>query len=310
MRRLLPLLIALAPIVAAGQQQPAAAKPAADQPAAAAKAADEQAAASCTDCHADQGKAFAANPHAQQVKAKGEVPNAVCESCHGNGTAHIENGGDKTKIYLPRGREGADKTCLTCHDKSTDRIARHGGMHSNSASVNCLTCHSIHSAEAKSEHLLVRKEVDLCNNCHASQVASFRNKPYAHRIGNGVMECSSCHEPHGRPGRDSVKQTASGEIACVGCHSDKRGLYVFPHGANSVGDCTSCHETHGSSNPMQLKRATVASLCIECHSPLGDVATLASQPPSFHNLSLARYQNCTTCHVAIHGSNRSPQLLK
>jgi nitrate/TMAO reductase-like tetraheme cytochrome c subunit len=55
----------------------------------------------------------------------------------------------------------------------------------------------------------------------------------------------------------------------------------------------------------------VAQLCIECHSPIASVSTtFGSQPPSFHNLSLPRYQNCTTCHVAIHGSNRDPQLLK
>jgi DmsE family decaheme c-type cytochrome len=298
-RLLLPLLIAFAPLVAAGQQPAAATAAAADQPA-----------VSCADCHADQAKAFASNPHAQQVKAKDALPNAVCESCHGSGAAHIEGGGDKAQISVPRGREGADKTCLKCHDKSTDTISRHNGMHANSATVNCMTCHSIHGSDAKSEHLLVKNEVALCSGCHATQVANFRNKPYGHRLGTGTMSCTSCHEPHGRPGRDSIKQTAAGEMACVGCHADKRGLYVYPHGANSVGDCTSCHETHGSSNPMQLKRATVASLCIECHSPVGDVATLASQPPSFHNLSFARYQNCTTCHTAIHGSNRSPQLLK
>ena len=58
-----------------------------------------------------------------------------------------------------------------------------------------------------------------------------------------------------------------------------------------------------------LQRAQVYQLCIECHSNLGH-ETLGSQPPAFHNLNLARYRNCTTCHVAVHGSNRSPALLK
>ena len=299
MRQLvLSILLALAPVVARATQDAPAQKP----------AADAQPAMSCADCHTDQAKAFETNPHASQSK-KGQSPNAVCESCHGDGAAHIEGGGDKEKITVPRGRAGADKTCLSCHDTATDRISRHGGMHANSATVNCLTCHSVHASQPKT-HLLAKNELALCSTCHATQAASFRNKPYAHRVGRGIVECSSCHEPHGRAGKDSIKQTASGEMACVGCHADKRGLFVFPHGANSVGDCTSCHETHGSSNPKQLKRASVSQLCIECHSPVGEVATLASQPPSFHNLSLARYQNCTTCHMAIHGSNRSPQLLK
>lgn len=305
MRRLaLLLLIGLVPLTLhGGGQAPAPVPPPA--------ASDSQTAMACADCHADQAKAFGSNPHAAiAVKANNKSANAVCESCHGNGTAHIEGGGDKEKIVLPRGRVGADTTCLACHDQNTDRISRHSGMHANSSSVNCFTCHSIHSSEPKSEHLLVKSELTLCSGCHAAQAASFRNRPYAHRLGRGSMECSSCHEPHGRPGRENIRQTASGEIACVQCHADKRGLFVFPHGANSAGDCTSCHETHGSSNPRQLRRASVEQLCIECHSPAAGIATLASQPPSFHNLSLARYQNCTTCHVAIHGSNRSPQLLK
>jgi predicted CXXCH cytochrome family protein len=74
------------------------------------------------------------------------------------------------------------------------------------------------------------------------------------------------------------------------------------------GDCTTCHEAHGSVNPKQLTRSTVYQVCSECHSPTG--ATWGSQPPSFHYTGLARYQNCTTCHVTVHGSNRSPALLK
>lgn len=300
MRRIiLLLLLGLLPIVAKAQEPATAPQP----------KAEPEAVMSCADCHADQAKAFASNPHTRIAVKSSKRTNAVCESCHGEGTAHIEGGGDKEKIIVPRGKAGADKTCLTCHDKSTDRISRRGGMHANSATVNCLTCHSVHSADPKSDHLLATNQLTLCTGCHAAQAASFRNKPYAHKLGRGAMECSSCHEPHGRPGKDSLKQTASGEAPCISCHADKRGLYVFPHGANSVGDCTSCHETHGSSNAKQLKRASVEQLCIECHSPIGGT-TLASQPPSFHNLSLARYQNCTTCHTAIHGSNRSPQLLK
>jgi DmsE family decaheme c-type cytochrome len=313
------LLIGLSPGPAAAAAQSAA--PAAPQteqqtpppaPPPAATATPETAAAavpSCSDCH-EQAKAFAANPHANGKAKKGEaVPNAVCESCHGSGTAHMEAGGDKTLIYKPAGRAGADKTCLSCHDKNTDRISRHAGMHANSAAVNCLSCHSIHSSETRAAHLLAKPQPALCATCHATQVASFRNKPYAHRIGRGGMECSSCHEPHGRPARESLRQTAAGQLPCFNCHSDKRGPFVFQHGAVAVGDCVTCHEPHGSSNPKQLKRANVYQLCIECHSPLTS-NTLGSQPPSFHNLSSPRYQNCTTCHVAVHGSNRDPQLLK
>lgn len=260
---------------------------------------------SCADCH-DQAKTFGTNVHAMGEGRKGVVSNDTCTPCHGDGAEHIQAGGDKTKISVPRRLTGANDTCLLCHQKTTDKVTRKGGMHSNTAGVHCLTCHSIHQAQA--EHLVAAPQLVLCGTCHA-QSASFRNKPYAHHLQRGTMACSSCHEPHGRPGRDSLRRTSSGEMPCLGCHTDKRGPFVFQHGAIAAGDCTNCHEPHGSVNPKMLTRASVAEVCLECHSTLGST-TYGSQPPAFHNISLARYQNCTTCHVAIHGSNRDPQLLK
>ncbi len=278
-------------------------------PAPAANAAD--AGPSCADCHADQANAFPTNPHAHGKLPKGQpVPNAVCESCHGSGKAHIEAGGDKALIFTPRDGAGAEKACLPCHSAVAHRQSRSSGVHANSAAVHCLTCHSIHKAEPRSPHLLAKKELALCSECHGTQAASLRNKPYVHRVGRGGVECSSCHDPHGMPGRGSLALTRSGERPCLGCHFDKRGPFVFQHAATVSGDqCLECHEAHGSSNPKMLKRATVAQLCIECHSPIA-AGTLGSQPPSFHNLSQRRFQNCTTCHVAVHGSNRDPQLLR
>jgi len=123
------------------------------------------------------------------------------------------------------------------------------------------------------------------------------------------MSCVSCHDPHGRPANHAVRQTRAGEPGCVSCHSEKRGPFVYPHVTGVAGSCTSCHRPHGSPYPHQLTRATVANQCLECHSTLS-TGTLGSQPPSFHNISLPRYQNCTTCHTAVHGSQRDPQLLK
>src|SRR5512138_2291570 len=52
----------------------------------------------CGDCHEDQVKAFAANPHArmpEKWRPTAGSPNSLCESCHGDGTKHIEGSGDK-----------------------------------------------------------------------------------------------------------------------------------------------------------------------------------------------------------------------
>ena len=256
----------------------------------------------CADCHEEKVKAFALNRH----------NDAGCDTCHEGGAEHMDAGGDVEKISIPKGRAGADNTCVMCHDTANARGSHRAGAHANSAAVNCLSCHSVHSSPAQTKHLLVNEEQELCASCHGNQVASMRSKPFAHRMGRGGLTCTSCHDAHGRSSaKSNLKTTSAGEVACVNCHTEKRGPFVFQHGAMTGGDCTSCHESHGSSNARQLKRASVAQLCLECHTlTTVAAASIGSQPPSFHNVSNARYQNCTTCHVTVHGSNRSPQLLK
>lgn len=262
---------------------------------------------SCGDCH-ELAATFTRNPHARGMLEGGVVPNGTCETCHGDATAHIEAGGDPSLIVKPQGREGAN-ICLTCHNVASDQKTFHAGVHANSALVNCLSCHAIHKSDPRSPRLLAAPQPALCNNCHLTQVAEFRNRPYTHRIGRGGMECTSCHETHARPGKETLRRNDAGESPCLSCHSEKRGPFVFQHPGMAIGDCQNCHQPHGSNNPKMLKRAQVYQLCMECHTQINH-DTLGSTPPAFHNLNLARYRNCTTCHVAVHGSNRSPQLFK
>jgi DmsE family decaheme c-type cytochrome len=274
-------------------------------PAAAAKAAEV---AKCADCHEAQVKAFAGNPHARAHGPKTPDPEEACSTCHGDGTAHIESSGAAGTITAFHGLEGAEN-CLSCHEKSNPHGSFALGFHANSAAVNCLSCHQIHATGPRSEHLLSKETGPLCQTCHTGIAASFRNKPYTHRLDRGGMTCVDCHDPHDRKGQP-VKLTIDGELACLSCHAEKRGPFVFDHVTGSAGNCLSCHEAHGSSNPKQLQWARVDQLCLSCHSQTGGPRTAGGQPPSFHDLTSPRYRNCTTCHVAVHGSNLSPTLLK
>ncbi len=270
--------------------------------------AGKEAVAACADCH-DQAKDFDRNPHARipfKAGAAKVTGDAVCSSCHGDTAAHVESSGEKPVERKLHGRTGAE-FCLTCHDRPTDHASFRNGVHGNSATVNCLSCHAIHATPARA-HLLVKDTVALCESCHPGKAAGFADKPFAHRL-KGGMDCASCHDPHGLARDSALRFTRANELPCLSCHAEKRGPFVFEHVNGVVGNCMSCHDPHGSSNPKQLKRAQVSQLCLECHSPTTS-GTLGSQPPSFHNLRLPRYQNCTVCHTAIHGSNRSPALLK
>jgi len=264
----------------------------------------------CADCHGDLVKAFASNPHGRYShKDQTQSPAVACETCHGDGAKHMESGGDAKLILTLKGGCCA-QACLNCHQKAA---GEHGsfatGFHSNTETVNCLSCHSIHNSAPKTEHLLAKLPGPLCQSCHPAESASFRNKPYTHRLDRGGMTCVDCHSPHNRKGQP-LKLTMQGELPCLNCHAEKRGPFIFDHVTGSGGTCLSCHQPHGSNNPNMLLWAQVSQLCLSCHSQTGGPPTLGPQPPSFHNISLPRYRNCTTCHTAVHGSNLSPQLLK
>ena len=255
----------------------------------------------CAVCHEEIAAEFQHTVHA--VTARGGPD---CAVCHGDGARHMEEGGDPTLIHTPSGRDG-EVLCRTCHQQNVDTMFSSRSVHSD-ASVWCGSCHNVHSSRPAEPALLSAAANDLCAECHPSQTGSFR-KPFGHNLDRGGLECVSCHNPHGGAGEQSLKIDRSGDPACVSCHAAKRGPFVFSHGSGVTGDCMSCHEPHGSSNPMALKRARVDQLCLECHSTI-EGGTLGSQPPSIHDRRSPRYQNCTSCHVMVHGSNASPLWLK
>ncbi len=271
----------------------------------------EQEALPCADCHDTVAADFQSNPHAMAL-GRDAAAGAVCASCHAGGKEHVEAGGDAALIRIPKGTGGAT-ACLSCHGGKNHNDIEPKGVHAT-AGVTCDTCHSIHGAKKPAPALLKSPDSELCVSCHPDVRNAFR-KPNTHRMhqsvggtSKGGMQCYSCHNPHGR-GDGNLKQTAAGEPVCLSCHTEKRGPFVFSHGALVAGSCQSCHDVHGSPNPMMLTRSTVSQMCLECHSTITGT-TLGSQPPSLHDLRSPRYQNCTTCHTAIHGSNVSPRLFR
>jgi DmsE family decaheme c-type cytochrome len=261
---------------------------------------DREASETCAVCHDTVAADFNMTVHSPN---RDRAPS--CVTCHGDGAEHMDQDGDPELIDIPRGTSGA-AMCLQCHGQIHTMFSNRSA-HADAA-VNCESCHTVHPTHSAEPMQLARAANDLCADCHPSQAGSF-NKAFGHDLDLGGLQCVSCHNPHGGQGEQSLKVDRSGDVVCVSCHAEKRGPFVFPHVSDVSGTCLSCHEPHGSVNPMSLKRARVDQLCLECHSVF-DGGTLGSQPPSFHDLRSPRYQNCTTCHVMVHGSNASPLLLK
>ncbi|HLY59576.1 MAG TPA: DmsE family decaheme c-type cytochrome [Terriglobia bacterium] len=265
----------------------------------------------CKACHSDMYDSFEKTPHWKTTLDTKKGPEwQGCEACHGPGKKHVdamsEAGSDAAKIeegkkliFGFKGKEAPEisKRCLSCHV--------YGEEHSNFArqahninNVSCIDCHSPHHAK-QADFLLVQKQPLLCYSCHSEVKADF-NKPFHHRVNEGLIKCTDCHNQHGGFLTKQLRSTAAQDMVCFKCHTDKAGPFVFEHAPVKTEGCVACHTPHASSNPRLLKRSQVNLLCLECHTLTVDSG--APSAPSFHNQSI-KYQACTLCHPMIHGSN-------
>ena len=277
---------------------------------------------SCKACHEEQFIQFGKTQHSRVANhdgAKGKMQG--CESCHGPGKAHIEGGGDKAKIhtFAQQGAKQVSETCLTCHAGKEEHNNYRRGEHWRN-DVGCTDCHSAHGAPASDEKagsstliavaskvkpdistlkMLKASEPQLCMKCHAETKGQFA-QPFHHKVLEGTMKCSDCHNPHGGFEAKQTRLATGADGSCLKCHTDKQGPFVFEHAPLKIEGCTICHTPHGASNAKLLKRNEVRQLCLECHSTTHEIG--APNTPSFHNQATARFQNCTTCHAKIHGS--------
>ncbi len=281
----------------------------------------------CKACHQSQFDSVAQTTHGKlddMPSWKGKV--VGCESCHGPGKEHVEGGGDITKIRQLNKLDpkAISETCLTCHAGAQNHSNFRRGDHWRN-NVGCTDCHTAHgpsygpqkagsitfvgdaSAQRPSlanRAMLKSSEPQLCIGCHTETKAQF-SKPFRHKVLEGTMTCSDCHNPHGGFEQKQTRLAVGADQSCIRCHSDKQGPFVFEHAALKIEGCAACHTPHGSNNPKMLKRSTVRQMCLECHTEILNVEFDGGIPTGPHNQLNIRTQNCTICHVEIHGSNAS-----
>jgi DmsE family decaheme c-type cytochrome len=257
-------------------------------------------ATTCQGCHDELYKGFESSPHwitTQETKmthgARG------CESCHGPGSAHVEGGGDKSKIFTFAGAksDAVTKRCLACHEAKPEQREFMRSTH-NENGVSCTSCHSVH--HSKAEYLLVSKQPESCYACHTEQRADFQ-KTFRHRVNEGLIKCTDCHNAHGTLRDRQVRSAPNQDLVCYKCHADKRGPFVFEHEPVRVEGCMACHTPHSSVYPRMLLTARVNTLCLQCHVQI---------PTGPHGAQFQYRQACIICHMSIHGSNVSNVFFK
>lgn len=261
----------------------------------------------CVTCHAEVARNFAHAFHAQQ--------GVECEDCHGNGSLHVDGGGDISKIisFTKRPAATANGVCLSCH--AQDEKVRHWmtGKHSSNR-VRCIDCHEIHSKALRAANegrmsfdtstratllaasvspetnVMVRSPSatnDACLKCHQTEGAQM-SMPYHHPLREGKMSCVDCHDAHGGAGGNNLK-TANANQLCLSCHAQYRGPFAYQHPPVTE-NCLLCHTPHGSPN-TNLLSVSEPALCLQCHA-------------GHHNgAALPLPDRCTNCHVSIHGTD-------
>jgi DmsE family decaheme c-type cytochrome len=255
----------------------------------------------CATCHESEGKSLQGSLHGKAQNPR--TPAATghsCETCHGNGKAHVEDSGNKEKIkrFNVMSARESSATCLTCHNRG-NHAQWQSSMH-NARDLSCTTCHSVHSPKSDHAQLKTKSVIETCASCHKQEATKLLKSGHM-PVREGKMDCTSCHNPHGSTNVRMLKTGNWITEACTSCHTEKRGPYLWEH-APVTQNCATCHDPHGSNNDRMLV-AKAPMLCQRCHISTRHPPTVydGSQLTAKSNRLVGR--SCVNCHSQIHGSN-------
>lgn len=285
-------LIALVALAAA---LPGRASPAQTQPA----VADTFDVKDCGSCHEKQaGSKFQQSHHAGLEQS--------CTKCHEGAVDHakgqMEGKDTPGPSLLKAGASKVVETCLGCHAKHNQE--NFGGSAHDRRGVSCINCHSVHDYKSDKAQIKTAQVHDTCFNCHKDMRARALRTSH-HPVREGLMTCTSCHNPHDGSRPKMIKADWTNEL-CYQCHQEKRGPFLWEH-APVRENCLNCHNPHGSNHDKMLV-AKLPYLCQRCHLNTRHPGTFYDGR-SAGTQSVATATNravehaCKNCHQAIHGSN-------
>lgn len=247
----------------------------------------------------------------QLATSSGGMMIVDCESCHGPGSAAVDDmdGLDVVKDFeqiqgihkenflnfeeLPAGAKSL--ICLKCHTQNaTFNIHNwNAGAHALSE-IACNDCHDVHAgADLITDP---RHITDLCLKCHVMVSVEF-SLPSHHPLKEKKLYCTDCHEPHGSSNAKLLKKMTQKET-CGRCHTEKVGPFLFEH-SDITEECSNCHKPHGSIN-NNLLTLNQPFLCKQCHYHHG---ASDNANPQLELAGLANRGKCTSCHSMVHGSD-------
>ena len=146
---------------------------------------------------------------APHVEGAEFVGNRACYECHTNYTRTFA-ATPHARLRLEGETHQAEAGCEACHGPGSKHIAAGGGR--GKFIIN------------------PGRDMDACFRCHLQTHAEF-SLPQHHPLGDGKLNCSSCHDPHGsdmrKPGRGLAM--ARQNESCATCHREQSRPFVFEH---------------------------------------------------------------------------------
>jgi DmsE family decaheme c-type cytochrome len=292
-------LAAIAVLAAWGAPAPAADTPPA-APAVSPTQTDDEATIdvqTCTSCHEKSVAGMKGTPHLALAKN--------CASCHQGTQEHAKaqidgTPGVATPSLKKMKSQDLNQQCLVCHDRGHQANFA-GGVHDRRG-VSCASCHSVHSFQSTKGQLKTARDAETCYTCH-TQIRAKGMRASHHPVREGVMSCSSCHDPHDGTKPKMVSADFTNE-KCLSCHTEKRGPFLWEH-APVRENCVQCHDPHGS-NHEKLLVSKQPFLCQRCHLNTRHPGTLYDGRNTLVGASVSNRaveHSCRNCHQQVHGGN-------
>lgn len=287
----------------------------------AALAAEPVGAGRCVVCHPLRDTLLQQSHHAplaSKTDPKG------CETCHGNGSLHVETGGLARLITRPDRAADGVATCRSCHQEVDSRAFHWKDRHNPllSRDLTCTSCHSVHepvhatpaatdgnpaSIDPETGQEVGSPEVPptnrLCATCHAPAMTVLDGTIHdaLGRLDVPLsIGCGACHagaEQHARAGgrRDLVDSLHGTDArhqlkTCGSCHSDEPTLGHMRVGSHFRNDVT-CLSCHSPAAPKGQVQRDAEQKCGDCHAKVA----AEFRQPNHHPVPEGR-MGCSDCH--------------